>query len=293
MSSPAKILQPESSLQPIDDVYALTQNYDAFIVDLWGVIHDGTHLYDGADRLLRGIRDAGKTVILLSNAPRQAHKVQTVLDRLGLERDFYQQIVTSGQAAHDYLLNTDKHGTRYYYLGPEKDLDVLADLDYEQAPIEEADFVLNAGFEYDYQPEEEALPLLKKLKAHNVPFICINPDIEVVKQDGRRLLCAGHAARTYRDMGGEVMYFGKPFPAIYQVCFDAINADKSRILAVGDNLHTDIAGANTVGIESLLITGGILLQQLGEKPQADDLQPLCQEMSAWPTYFAPRFTLAK
>lgn len=268
----------------------ITGKYRGAIIDLWGVIHDGSALYPGAAEMLQHLRAQHTRVVFLSNAPRQAHKAQEVLDRLGVAREWYDAIVTSGQVAHDALAATPRWGKRYYYLGPEKDCDVLADLDFENVGIEQAGFILNAGYEYDYQPEAEAEPLIAKLLARKLPLLCINPDYEVVKQDGTQLLCAGALAQRYAELGGEVHYVGKPYPEVYETCRNLLGLGNADILAIGDNLDTDIRGANAQQIVSALITGGILARKL--EPATDKhaaLQALIAESGTTPTYIANYF----
>ena len=266
------------------DLKTIVAPYEALIVDLWGVIHDGTALYPGVAQTLAYLHEAGKPVVFLSNAPRVSAKAREVLDRLGIDRAHYIDIVTSGQVAHDLLAaDTDWLGTKYYYLGPGKDEDILSDLaDYTRvATPEEADFVLNTGYEYDYQPHEEVLPTLKKLLAAKLPLLCVNPDHEVVKIDGTQMLCAGTLADEYADMGGEVEYIGKPFEDVYERAINLLGTD--NVLCVGDNPLTDIIGAREMEFDSLLITGGILAIR-GDEVDLEMIDP---------THVLPGFGLAQ
>lgn len=256
--------------------------YDALIVDLWGVIHDGTALYPGAADTLAWLHAQGKPVVFLSNAPRVAAKARTVLNKLGINPKHYVDVITSGQVAHD-LLEADPEwlGTHYYYLGPTKDEDILADLpNYIRVDSpRNAQFVLNSGYEQDFQPHEEILPMLGTLLQHHLPLLCINPDHEVVKLDGTQMLCAGMLAETYAEMGGAVDYVGKPFEDVYEVARNILGTD--NILCVGDNPLTDIIGAQEEDFDSLLITGGILAAR-GEQPDLEAIDP---------TFVLPSFTL--
>lgn len=266
---------------------ALALNYDAFIIDLWGVLHDGTELYDGALETLNALKARHKKIILLSNAPRKTDKVIHTLERLGIEAECYDALITSGQAAHDMLARSNQWGLNYYYLGPGKDEDVIDDLPYKKTiDLERASFVLNAGFEEDFQETDAILPTLDQLLKAKLPLICINPDLEVVKQDGTRMWCAGWVARYYEQMGGNVTYIGKPYPLVYEEAFAASGTSPARTLAIGDNLLTDILGANHANIDSLLITGGILKSEHGTIPD-DALRLLCDEAGAHPTFVAP------
>lgn len=277
-------------MRQLSSISSIITDYDAFLIDLWGVMHDGTVLYPGAQSALEALHQAGKTVIFLSNAPRKAEKAQDGLDRLGVPRSHYQQIITSGQTAYDLLCQQQPYGTRYYYLGPGKDEDVLDGLSAYQQTSDpaEAEFVLNTGFEYDFQPEAEILPTLEKLLAHRLPLICLNPDIEVVKQDGTQMLCAGWVAAAYAQAEGEVHYFGKPHDHVYEACRQKLR-DDARVLCIGDNLLTDIRGANAQGYDSLLITGGVIYTIHGGYPDAPTLERLCAQAEASPVYVAELF----
>ena len=260
--------------------------YDAFLVDLWGVIHDGTALYPGVMRTLTELKLAGKPVIFLSNAPRVAAKAVANLTRLGIEKDLYQAVVTSGQVAHDWLARATHLGTHYYYLGPSKDEDILDGLtDYQKAPMNDADFILCTGYEFDFQPHEEILPLLDRLATLDLPMLCVNPDLEVVKQDGTRQLCAGAVAEAY---AGEVKQIGKPYPEVYDTC-RALLPQGVKLLAIGDNPLTDIRGANMAGIDSLLIAGGVLKAETGILPGEAEARDICTIFGITPTYVLPSF----
>lgn len=251
------------------NLQTIVANYDALLVDLWGVIHDGTALYPGVLEALAWLHAQDKPVVFLSNAPRVAEKARAVLDRLGIPRAHYRDVVTSGQVAHELLRDdTDWLGNRYYYLGPSKDEDIVADLaEYIRVErAEDAQFILNTGYAYDFQPHEEILPLLNQLRAFDLPLLCVNPDHEVVKIDGTQQLCAGRVADAYADMGGAVEYVGKPFDDVYDYAISLLGTD--RVLCVGDNPLTDILGAQEANLDSLLITGGILSVR-GEKPDLE------------------------
>ncbi len=264
-------------------------DYDALIVDLWGVIHDGTTLYAGAAESLRLLHKMNKPVLFLSNAPRVAAKAKLNLDRLGIPPAHYLDIITSGQVAYD-MLSRDGAGVRgYYYLGPSKDEDILDGLQ-NFVRVDEphsADFILCTGYEEDGQPHEEIIPLLAQLM--HLPMLCVNPDMEVVKQDGTQWLCAGAVAAEFSKMGGKVAYIGKPFPEVYVAC-RAILGDV-RILAVGDNPATDIKGANDAGIDSLLITGGVLKTRYGAAITEADAREICKVAGVTPTYVMDGFAL--
>lgn len=265
------------------------RQYDALIVDLWGVIHDGDKLYPGVAETLEMLHKLHIPVLFLSNAPRVAAKARTNLDRLKIPAAHYLDIVTSGQVAYDMLARDAGAPRGYYYLGPSKDEDILNGLsNYVQvAEPHSADFILCTGYEYDGQPHEEIFSLLPQLL--HLPMLCVNPDMEVVKQDGTQWLCAGAVAAEFTKMGGRVAYIGKPFPEVYTACRGILGA--GRLLAVGDNPATDIKGANDAGIDSLLITGGVLAHRYSADLREEDAREICRIAGVKPTYVLPGFTL--
>ena len=269
------------------NLQAIIENYDAFIVDLWGVIHDGDKLYPGVAETLRVLSELGKPVVFLSNAPRVAAKAQQNLVRLGIPDAHYQDIVTSGQVAHDILAANPTRKT-YYYLGPGKDEDVLANVLNATLTMDtaQADFILNTGYQFDGQPHEEIIPLLKKLLP--LPLLCINPDMEVVKQDGTQILCAGAVAAEYTAMGGKSAYIGKPFPEVYATA-KALLPQAERILCVGDNPATDIKGANDADFDSLLVTGGILKVRYGDDIGDTEARHICSLAGVAPSHILSGF----
>jgi HAD superfamily hydrolase (TIGR01459 family) len=248
----------------LDAFAPLAARYDGFVLDLWGVIHDGVTPYPGAIDCLRRLRDAGKRAVLLSNAPRRAHAAAAMLRAMGIDDDFYTGIVTSGEVTH--LLLRDRFlpafaglGRLLYHLGPERDRNVFADINVEVvARPEEADFVLNTGPD-DLRSPTSIAPYEAELNAclaAGLPMVCANPDLEVIR-GGQRLICAGTLALHYEALGGDVLWVGKPDPLVYQPVLHLLGVPRDRVLAVGDSLRTDIAGARATGIDSCWVLGGI------------------------------------
>lgn len=267
-------------MQSLTNLSAVADRYDAFILDLWGVIHDGSHLYPGVHAALTQMRKADKKIIMLSNAPRHARKVEAVLKELGIETALYDRVLSSGEAGYQWLAaGKAPWGKRYYYIGPSKDADVVDGLDLKRVDdIKDADFLLNVGFGSEEQSAEDWAPLLRTARALKLPMLCLNPDLEVVKQTGERFPCAGVIGYAYQNAGGQVTWFGKPYPAVYENCMETFaSIPKTKILAVGDSLETDIPGAINFGLDSLLITGGILNhhgpQEIAEQCHTLDLIP--------------------
>lgn len=268
----------------------IADKYDAYLLDLWGVIHDGTHLYPGAKEALVQLRARGAKVLFLSNAPRRAQKVIAVLDQLGISPLLYDGVVSSGEAGFMALKSGKVKfgGTRYYYIGPEKDRDVLDGLDYTPvATLAEADFLLNVGFGSEEQSMRDWSPLLHEAKRAGLPMLCLNPDMEVVKISGERHPCAGVIAQAYETLGGDVTWYGKPYPDVYDYALSLLGHPQHEgVLAIGDGLHTDIQGAVNAKIDCALVTGGILKQELGDvHPQA--ILTYLSAHDAQPDYILP------
>ncbi len=278
-----------------NNVIDFIDDYDYFILDIWGVLHDGSNIYDGAIDSLKLLKEAGKKVYLLSNAPRRSQKAVQVLNNLGISSDLYEFILTSGEAVYLDLENNQnldfkQYGRNYYYIGPDKDLDLLNGLKYNKVDnIKNADFALLTGFDDFNSVKDEKITDLKKCKKQNLPLICVNPDLIVIKQTGQEIFCAGIIAQQYEEMGGEVIYFGKPYHSIYETIFSLTKIkDKSKIIAIGDGISTDIKGAIQAGIDNALIAGGILSNKLsiqhGQFPKIDDLKKLYNEYQIYPDF---------
>jgi len=180
------------------------------------------------------------------------------------------------------------YNLHYYYLGPGKDEDVLSDVLHiaRVRDAAEADFILCTGYQFDGQPHEEIIPVLQQLLP--LPLLCVNPDMEVVKQDGSHMLCAGAVAAAYTALGGKSAYIGKPFPEVYAVAQGLL---EGRVLCVGDNPATDIKGAGDAGLDSLLITGGVLSVRYGSNITEADAREICRIAGVNPTHVLPGFTL--
>lgn len=259
--------------------------YDAIIMDLWGVVHDGTHLYPGVHDTMVALKNKGVKVIMLSNAPRRASKVEKVLNQLGIEPGLYHGVLSSGEAGYQRLAAAPAEiGRQYYYIGPTKDEDVLDGLEFTRVrDVAQADLLINVGFGSEEQSTEDWMPLLREAKNFKVPMLCLNPDLEVVKQTGEHFPCAGVIAHAYQNLGGAVLWFGKPYAEVYEQCMEKFGGiPKSRVLAIGDSLETDIPGAQSFGIDSALVTGGIL-----RKNSPEQIADLCYELSLKPTYTLP------
>jgi HAD superfamily hydrolase (TIGR01459 family) len=243
--------------------------YDGFILDLWGVLHDGDAPLPGVLDALARLRDLGKRITILSNAPRRAALVAQRMTEIGITPDLYDHVHSSGEEAWQHLARRDDPfyralGTICYHIGPARDDNMLAGIGIRRvADVGEAEFILNTGPGHWEETVADYEPLLTAARARDLPMVCANPDLVVVHQ-GHRALCAGALAQRYEALGGQVRWHGKPFPSVYATCFALLGiAERARILAVGDSLRTDIAGANAAGIDSLLVAAGIHSEEFG------------------------------
>lgn len=273
MHSPA----PAPAAIPIlPGIAALAARYDGFLLDLWGTIHDGLRPWPGAVECLFELKRRGKRTLLLSNAPRRSHLAIARMIEMGIPREAYGDVLTSGEAAHDALLRRpdDWHrrfGRRLYLLGPPKDDSVLEEVPHERVErLDEAEGIVNVGTFRRADGLEAYEDLLREAAARRLPMICCNPDHEVLRGEDREL-CAGAIALRYQQLGGEVYYHGKPHAPIYAESLRRLGiADPARVLAVGDALRTDVAGAAAAGINAVLVTStGILAKELGIAPFED------------------------
>ena len=256
-------------LRGLSDIAA---DYDAVICDVWGVLHNGREAFLPAAEAMRRFRKERGPVVLLSYAPRLADGVEGLFDRVGLPRDFYDGIVTSGLAARDDLVRrTQDHLTLpLFYLGPPRDNPLFEGLDIRLARAEDAEVVLCTGFyDDDTETPDDYRIMLEGFKARSLPFLCANPDI-VVQRGDKLIYCAGAIARLYESIGGEVVYYGKPYPAVFQKALEKLRgiASIASPLVIGDGLETDITGANRMGLDALFIAGGIHASDLTEHPDS-------------------------
>ena len=234
----------------IKGISQVQNKYDAFFIDLWGVIHNGVELYPEAINVLENLSKLQKRFVLISNAPRPSKSVEKYLANLKMNKIFLKNIFTSGEAALKTLKN-NIYGEKFYHLGPKRDEDLIIGIEKNQTSLDKCDFILCTGLFDDRTSSlkyyEDLLKKYKKLK-----MLCTNPDL-VVHRGAKLEYCAGSVAAIFEKLGGEVIYFGKPYPEIYNFCLKK----NETILAVGDNIRTDIRGANKMKFDSLFITGGI------------------------------------
>ena len=249
--------------QKLKGISKISDKYDVYFVDLWGVVHNGVQCYSEALKVLEKLKEQNKKIVLISNAPRPSAVVKVFLETIGLQSSCYDFLVTSGDITREYIsLNSSKKN--FYHLGPTRDIDLFKDLNVALTSKEECDEIICTGLVSD---EEEKLQdykiLLDFFLNKKIPLICANPD-EVVARGEKIVFCAGALANQYKQEGGMVRYFGKPYSDIYSFALKKVRAhkdfkDKKEIntLVIGDNIKTDIKGANLFNLDSVLILNGI------------------------------------
>ncbi|MEX0810271.1 MAG: TIGR01459 family HAD-type hydrolase [Dongiaceae bacterium] len=247
--------------QAVAGLRDVADRYDGFIVDLWGVMHDGVRAFPDAVSTLRRLRARGARIVMLSNAPRRSALAAERSAAIGVTTDLYDAMITSGEDCWQTLA-TASPGRRALFIAAGWDGGYLDGLDIE--PVDDpllADFLLVLGVEHDVQDLSSLEARLAAAQARDLVMLCANPDL-VVLHGGMLHLCAGSVAQRYEAIGGRVQYHGKPHAAVYARAFAALGIEKSRVLAIGDSLRTDIAGARAAGIDSAFVADGIHLEEL-------------------------------
>lgn len=242
----------------------IIKDYDFFIFDIFGIIHDGEFLYDGAIELLQTLKSMQKKVVFLSNAPRIGKKAANFLEtKFNITSDLHSGVLTPG----DVFLQECKSGKyintpKFFPIGKPADFDITDEVDYMKrvSDVMDADMVIC----FDVPQDQDLAEFLEKIKSKNIPMICINPDKIVKKRKSAdsnemiSLFCAGYAGYEYEKIGGTVVYYGKPYKAVYDFLFKEYKLSKNdKILAIGDSLATDIKGANDYGISSCFVLTGV------------------------------------
>ena len=239
-------------------IKSIVNNYDLFFIDLWGVVHNGINLYKNSIKVLENLAAAKKDFVLLTNAPRLNENVVNFLKKIGLKK-YFENVFTSGEAAHKHLVNElDKQ--KFFHIGPPRDFDLFKNFEKNKVlNIEDADYLLCTGL---FDDHESDLNYYKNLFSNHISkkMICTNPDL-IVDRGEKREYCAGSVAKSFEEIKGKVIYFGKPHPPVYNL---STNLNNKRVLCIGDNLNTDIKGANIQNFDSLLITNGIHRQEILE-----------------------------
>jgi HAD superfamily hydrolase (TIGR01459 family) len=250
--------------QPIEIIHSvapLAATTAAWLVDIWGVMHNGVEPFVPACEACQTFRDGGGRVMLVSNSPRPREAVAAQLDRIGVPRTAYDAIVSSGDVARTLI--EAYAGRSVLHLGPERDLPIFAGIDVGRVGIEQADAVVCTGLcDDERETPDDYTQTLAACAARRLPMICANPDL-TVERGGRIIYCAGAIAQAYERLGAAVAYAGKPYLPIYDLAFAMLermrpgSSDRSRLLAIGDGVRTDLAGAAAAGVRSLFVASGV------------------------------------
>ncbi len=235
------------NLNHLEDIH---QNYDTYIIDLWGVIHNGISLNPKAIDAIDNLQKKSKDVVFLSNAPRPSSNVREFLKQINMKEKYLSKIITSGEAAM-HAINQKKFGEKFFHLGPTRDNSIFESIKENKTDIENCNFIICTGL---FDEHDQDLDYYKHLlKEHtDKQLLCTNPDL-IVHRGNVEELCAGAIAKTFEKLGGNVIYYGKPYEEIYKMCF----TDREKVLAIGDNLRTDIKGANNLKIDNIFIYNGV------------------------------------
>jgi HAD superfamily hydrolase (TIGR01459 family) len=250
-----------TSLRFAERLSGLVDGVEVILSDIWGVVHNGLESFPEACQALHTFRQRGGTVILITNAPRPADSVQRQLRKLGVADEVYDAIVSSGDLTRHFV--GDHPGKKMFWLGPERDSSIYRGLDAVTAPLEQADYIVCTGlFDDETESAEDYRAMMLQARERKLPLVCANPDI-VVERGDRLIYCAGAIAELYRELGGEVIFYGKPHRPIYERAM-ALAAERrghpaplDRVLAIGDSVRTDLTGAHGFGIDCLFVTRGI------------------------------------
>lgn len=283
-----------SPLPTISGLSDLSGRYDAVLSDVWGVIHNGVSAFPEAVEALRAFRRAGGRAVLITNAPRPSAPIVAMLDRLGVPRDAYDAIVSSGDLTRAMI---EKYrGKAIHHVGPPTEDDALYEgLDLRRTGAEEAEVVVVTDLDTDDDTPEMYRERAKLWLSRKLPMICANPD-RVVEHGDKIIYCGGALGDLYSAMGGMVHMAGKPYPPIYEQAFALAEKaaggtlDKSRVLAIGDSVRTDAAGAAQFNIDLLFITGSIHAAELDAfgKPDPQAIADLIAPSRARVAGYLPR-----
>lgn len=275
-------------LNGISDVF---ERYDHFILDIWGVLHDGLSPYQGVNAALQGMKDAGKQIALLSNSPNRSDVIQDSLAHdMGIPSNLYDHILTSGDSSYNELLT--HQGKNIYCMWDAENPTCLDGVDIKRVDtIEEADVVLASLCPPEAKTQDYHADLAI-IKECGLPMICANPDL-VVNVGDDLVLCAGSIAQAYEELGGTVTWHGKPHAPIYQTLHMMMGSpDKRALCAVGDSLRTDIQGAGGFGIDAIWNLVGIHADEVTKNNQLDlnSVNQLCQQWTHTPSFFMTGLT---
>ncbi|MGR3499390.1 MAG: TIGR01459 family HAD-type hydrolase [Limimaricola soesokkakensis] len=282
----------------IESFAEISGDYDAAFVDLWGCMHDGVRAHEAAVAAMRGFRAAGGKVILVTNSPRPRASVESQIEGLGVPRDCWDSIASSGDSARAAMYE-GVVGEKVWFIGDERDeaffepLKIIKDpVPVSRTDLDKAKGIVCCGPEDEHAEPDVYRPQFEQAIARGLKLLCANPDI-IVDRGDERVWCAGALARLYTEMGGESLYFGKPHAPLYDLArrrlaeIDPEIAD-DRIICIGDGPQTDVSGAAGAGLDALFITGGLSAEETGTapsgQPDADRLEAHLREERQAPAY---------
>lgn len=258
----ARGMTDQATIPIITSIAPLAEGRTAWLVDIWGVMHNGAAPYLQAAEACAEFRERGGTVLLLSNAPRPAVFVVEQLDRIGVPRNAYDCVLTSGDASREMIRRAAADGRSIGHIGPDRDRGLFEGAG-EPVPLQQAQTVVCSGlFDDERETPETYIEILALLKKRGADMICANPDL-TVERAGRIVYCAGALAQAFEQMGGTVAYAGKPYLPVYKMAFEEIEklreapVERSRVLAIGDGVGTDIAGAAAAQVDSVYVASGV------------------------------------
>lgn len=274
--------------QIIPSLSQIGGDYDALFCDLWGCLHNGKQPYPAAVAALQDYRRKGGRVCLMTNAPRPNQFVIAQLDRMGVPRDAWDIVISSGDAAQDAML-AGSAGRKVWHVGTAKDDGFFDNIPAEWAdapaitrvPLEEAEGIVVTGpFDEVNETPEDYRGRLLQAHQRGLVLLCANPDV-VVDMGETRIYCAGALAEFYEELGGKSLYFGKPHPPIYDRARRLMDLDDhARILVIGDGIRTDVLGAEQESIDCLFVTGGLAADALGPDVENPDEELLREWLAA-------------
>lgn len=287
--------QPQIVRQ-ISGLSEISDRYDAILCDIWGVLHNGVASFSPAWAALMAFRRRGGAVVLITNAPRPSPPIRQQVLKLGVAPEAFDAIVTSGDVTIGLM--EDQPGDRVLHIGPGRDLslfDAVAKATGGRPrllALEDAQYALCTGLRNDESETPDDYELeLRAMAARGMTMICANPDI-VIHRGETLIHCAGALARRYEELGGRVLYAGKPYAPIYDRALTLAERargaaiERGRVLAIGDGMRTDITGAERAGLDALFVTGGVHRSLHGESPASPadpvELQRLYEEYALWP-----------
>lgn len=249
--------------------------YSAILCDVWGVVHNGVRHFPAAAAALARAKQAGIAVVLVTNSPRLNGEVATQLATLGVPRDSWDRIVTSGDVTRKLI---EAGPRRLFHIGPERDLTLYDGLDVEMVEEFEASGAVCTGlFDDETETPDDYREVLRRLRARDLPFICANPDL-VVERGDKLIWCSGALARDYAQLGGRTLVAGKPHAPIYAAALAVASelldrpVERQEVLAIGDGMLTDVKGACDNGLDVLYVSGGIHAREYGPVDEPDRAQ---------------------